>query len=85
VGIDLLRRGLHVFRAIAPNPPQCDLLVMMKGSYWRVEVVSGVRSSSNKLVHNKKPDRALHDVIAVYLAREDRIEYQSVNPEWSLP
>jgi hypothetical protein len=80
VGTDLMRKGMQVFRAMGPHPDGCDLLAidLEDGSKWRIEVVSGVLSTSKKIVHSKKPDITKHDIIAVYLARQDRIEYQPI-------
>lgn len=39
VAVDLLDRGLHVFRAEAPNTP-CDLIVLMGARALKVEVKS---------------------------------------------
>ncbi len=69
VCVDLLRRGYHVFRAVAPNCA-CDLLILKDGTLTRVEVTTGYIGLKGNLAHPvKDPNR--FDLLAVVTYRED--------------
>lgn len=42
VSADLIRRRVHVFRAVSPSSP-CDLIIILGGQLLRVEVTTGNR------------------------------------------
>ena len=62
VGIDLMQKGFHVFRALSPSA-FCDLLAFKDGSQFDIEVRTATRHSpTGKLSYPK------HGVKAKYLA-----------------
>ena len=63
VGIDLLKRGHHVFRALSPSSPG-DLAVLMGKRLVIVEVTTGSRSTKGVLTYPPHKNGS-HDVIAV--------------------
>ncbi len=62
VGVDLLRKGYAVFRALSPSSPG-DLAILMKGKLLIVEVTTAARSAQGKLFYHKHPKQS-HDLIA---------------------
>ena len=63
VGIDLLKRGLPVYRALSPSAPG-DLAVLIGKKLAIVEVTTGARSTGGVLTY--PPHRAhYYDVLAV--------------------
>jgi hypothetical protein len=63
VSIDLLSRGVEVFRALSPAC-SCDLAILQNGKLLRIEVRSGYFIKNRLIVTNKK-HRA--DVLAVHV------------------
>jgi hypothetical protein len=62
---DLMKRGYHVFRALNPACP-CDLLILLNGKTFRIEVTSGYRSDNGTLVWSKH-NIDLYDVLALVM------------------
>lgn len=80
VATDLMRRGHEVFRALSPAS-SCDLAVVKDGALLRVEVRSGYRTGKGQVRCNlSKKDEGRYDLLAIYLAGEDDIVYEST--EW---
>lgn len=62
---DLLRRGYHVFRSVAPNSP-CDLVILKDDRLQKVEVTTGSRTGFGKLCYpGKTGSNYSFDVLAV--------------------
>ncbi len=75
VSVDLLRRGLEVFRALSPHC-SCDLAVIFKGALVRIEVRTGWVNTDGGLMSGanaKDPGRS--DVLARVSRDGSRIEY----------
>ena len=75
VGIDLLKRGYDVFRALSPSC-SCDLIAVKDGNSLRIEVRSGFMSTPTtrpgKLCYGRKPnDEGKQDVFAVAVSCKD--------------
>jgi hypothetical protein len=68
-----------VFRALSPNCP-CDLVLLIDGRVFRVEVTTGHRASNGKMMVPKK-DRTRYDILAVLFP--DSIVYSTDLPELS--
>lgn len=76
VSVDLLRQGVHIFRALSPNCP-CDLVILRNGIALRVEVRTGYRTKDKMgkiQFPNHRKDKGKYDVIAIVLP--DEIIYQ---------
>ena len=65
---DLVLRGLSVLRAVSPSCP-FDLAVMKSGKLLRVEVTTGRRHPTGKVIHVKK-DKERFDILAVVIKKE---------------
>ena len=65
VGADLLGKGFEVFRALSPSC-SCDLAILRDGRLVRVEVTTGHRSSTGRVIHPSKINR--YDLLAVVLS-----------------
>ena len=63
---DLMRRGVHVFRALSPSCI-CDLVAIHGGKVFRVEVTTGLISCSGTLSWNRR-DHSRFDVLALVVA-----------------
>jgi hypothetical protein len=72
VGIDLLKRGLPVFRALSPSSPG-DLAVLLDNKLVIVEVTTGSRTIRGVLVYPLHKGQA-YDVLAV-VERSGKIIY----------
>jgi hypothetical protein len=74
-GIDLLKRGFHVFRSLTPSAPG-DLMIMNGDKKTlMVEVTTGTRAVSGKLMYpSHKKYEHLFDVIAV-VEKDGNITY----------
>lgn len=77
---DLLRRGFHVFRSISPSCP-CDLIAMVDGRCWRVEVTSGCIRADGTLYYVPH-DLEKSDVIAAVLP-DNQVRYVPGPPDLS--
>lgn len=67
VSVDLLRRGVPVFRALSPSCP-CDLAALVGSRLVRIEVRTGHRRASGDIRYpNGLADSGRQDVWAVYL------------------
>jgi len=75
VAVDLMRRGLHVFRCLSPHGP-CDLAVLSNGTLKKVEVTTGSRSRSGKLFTPSKSPKHDFDVLAIVERNTSVIHYQ---------
>jgi len=64
VAVDLLRRGFATFRAVSPSSP-CDLVALVDGVCWRVEVRTGTRYPSTMNVGVPLRPGQSFDVLAV--------------------
>lgn len=63
VSVDLMKRGLHVFRAMSPSCP-CDLAVICDGKLLRIEVTTGFLLASGR-IHVPSKNEKNFDVLAV--------------------
>lgn len=63
VAVDLLRRGLYVYRSLTPNAPS-DLAVLHGTRLIRVEVTTGYLTPKGDCHHPGK-DSAKFDILAV--------------------
>ena len=79
VGVDLLKRGLAVFRALSPASPG-DLAVLHGDKLLMVEVTTGTKSPSGALMYPPHKAQAF-DIIAV-VERSGAITYI---PELPIP
>ena len=68
VATDLLEKGFEVFRAISPAC-SCDLAVLKNSHLYRIEVRTGYRIPSGKIMYSK-PQASKSDVCAVVLSEE---------------
>lgn len=68
VGIDLLRRGYAVFRALSSSCP-CDLAILKDGKLLRVEVKTGYNKIGGGIVC-PKVDRSKFDILAAVVGGE---------------
>lgn len=73
VAIDLLRRGLYVYRSLTPNAPS-DLAVLHGCRLIRVEVTTGYASPAGATWHPKK-DGTKFDVLAI-VTHDGTISYR---------
>lgn len=64
VGIDLLRRGFHVFRALSPSSPG-DLAVLVGDRLLLVEVTTGIRLKTGTLSYPKHSNQQFHSLAVV--------------------
>lgn len=72
VAVDLMERGLEVFHAMSPSS-SCDLAVLDGAVLRRVEVRTGHRTATGRLVFFRNPrDDGRHDLFAVVLHTEPR-------------
>lgn len=71
VAVDLMKRGLHVFRALSPACP-CDLLVMTASGIIQVEVRTARRKASGELTCQAF---GIYDVLAL-ITHDGAIEYR---------
>lgn len=65
VCVELLSRGYHVYRAVAPNA-LCDLAILKDGKLLRVEVTTGHIEFSGKVGYPPK-DKTRFDLLAITL------------------
>lgn len=72
VACDLLRRGCKVYRSLTPNGT--DLAVVSEGFLYTVEVTTGSRSTTGRLIYPKH-DPETYDVIGVVVKEEEEIAY----------
>lgn len=63
VCVDLAKRGFGVFRSVSPNC-ECDLLGIVNGRTFRIEVTTGLRSPTGRLFHGQK-DGAKFDLLVI--------------------
>ena len=73
VSADLMRRGFHVYRALAPGSP-CNLVMLRAGVLERVEVRAVVRTPSGKLMRPNVAGKNF-DVLAL-VERDGTIHYE---------
>ena len=67
---DLLRRGYHVFRSVAPDGI-CDILILREDGILRVEVKTGYRNKDGSVMWPKITKQiGCHDVLAVVVLGE---------------
>lgn len=79
VAVDLLRRGLPVFRALSPSCP-CDLAILDGDKLIRVEVATGTASLTSANNHIKmRTDRHKFDILAV-VVHSGKIMYSTEPP-----
>ena len=72
---NLIKRGYEVFRAVSPHC-SCDLLVLKSGITERIEVRTGYKLPSGKVMYpNRAFDRSRSDVTAVITQEDDVIWY----------
>jgi hypothetical protein len=75
VATDLMRRGYDVFRALSPSSP-CDLIILQGVATQRVEVRTGHRSPTGRLIApigNKDVGRS--DIVAIVYDKGKHIVY----------
>lgn len=73
VGVDLLKRGYEVFRALSPSC-SCDLSILKDGCLLRVEVKTGYRNGATGNVITTTPkDRDHFDIFAIVIRGEEII------------
>lgn len=70
---DLLKKGLHVYRALSPAAI-CDLVILVDNKLLRVEVTTGHFNATGKLMCPTK-DRTKFDILAIAFY-DGTIEYQ---------
>ncbi len=64
---DLMRRGLHVYRAMSPHNP-CDLAAVVGDVTLRIEVTTGIYTNSGKgYSHGKASKVKRFDVLAIVM------------------
>jgi hypothetical protein len=73
VAIDLLRRGLYVYRSLTPNAPS-DLAVLYRHELIRVEVTTGYKNLAGRVSYPTK-DHSKFDLLAV-VVRDEGIIYE---------
>lgn len=68
VAADLLRRGYHVFRSVAPDGA-CDLLILQGKSVLRIEVKTAYRNRDGTIGWpNVVRQEGRHDILAIAVA-----------------
>lgn len=72
ISTDLLKKGYEVFRALSPSC-SCDILILKNGVSRKIEVRSGSRTKTGKLIHPNKNFRA--DMWAIFVHRTKEIIY----------
>jgi hypothetical protein len=68
---DLIKRKCDVYRQIGQNT--CDLAIIYKDKFMKVEVKTGALSASGK-IYKSKPDCSKFDILAIVV--NDKINYQ---------
>ena len=75
VAVDLMKRGLDVFRALSPSS-SCDLAFLFRGRLIRVDVRTGYVGGDGKpRFHKAKKDAGRSDIYACVVHAENAIYY----------
>lgn len=74
VSLDLMRRGLSVYRAVCPYAA-CDLIVMIAGELFRVEVKVAVTKPNGKYARDLGLRAGNYDILAVVSPVDGSIKY----------
>ena len=80
---DLMRKGYDVFRSLSPACP-CDLAILINDKLLRIEVKTGYRIKSGKLLY-AKPLTNRYDIIAVVVGATEVIYTPALPPSSKLP
>ncbi len=72
---DLMRRGYDVFRAQSPSCP-CDVIAMIDGQTYKVEVTTGYMREDGQFSYPKKNNRYDYDIIAIVFHNGDILYLQ---------
>jgi hypothetical protein len=65
VAVDLMSRGHQVFRNMAPSG--VDLVAMINGQLYKIEVCTGARGSGRQISYPLKAEHYQYDIIAAVL------------------
>lgn len=81
VGVDLMKKGYAVFRALSPSC-LCDLVAYKNNRSFLVEVRTGYIQESGKVffVKNLK-DKGRQDIYGIYVRAEDKVFYFTPNSQ----
>lgn len=77
VSADLFKMGYSVFRSLSPSAP-CDIVILKNGKLLRVEITTGILSSTGKIYNAKmyKPKKVKEQYDVLAIAFKGKITYE---------